>query len=268
MKTILTSALVALLVAGAFYGLSPSKGGQAGPAGPQGPAGQVGQPGQSGQPGRSGKDGNSPDLSSLSAVLTALQDLLAKSKLGAIVGTQLSNPNCTGELCTEVVSGVCRDATTTLAIVTPNYLTASSTATRVIVNVTNPATTTVRLNVATTTAGSGHMPSAKGAETATTTGLINRATLTLKATTTIDSDTANYLGLNSFNSLGYSTSTSLSSAFPVGPRSTLTDGRATTTSSNKVTIGIVAHGEDSLAGITNTNNLFGCTYSVEFTGQR
>lgn len=232
------TALVVALLTGALAlskpsqvaGLQGTQGeqGERGPAGAQGPMGPQGPRGLQGLPGPKG-DG----------------------QLGSVVGTDLSNPNCTGGICKQVVSGVCADATTTLARI-DNPFTGTSTVRFAIVKISSPATTSARLTVATSTQGAGFT----AASMATTTGLLNFVRLIANATTTADSDTADYVGLNDANFL--------SKPFTVGPRGTLSNGLATTTGSNKVTIGLNAVGSDSLAAYVGGVNNFSCTYGVQF----
>ena len=223
--------------------------GSAGPRGSEGPQGERGSAGPAGQ----GVAGLENLLSALKGVVTSLQN--QPSRLGAVVGTDLPNPYCQGGLCTQVVSGVCADATTTLARI-DNPFNGTSTVTLATVKVTNPATTSVKLTVATSTQGAGFVVTGE----ATSTGLLNRVHLAAFATSSLSSDSANYTGLNNGGRGGVGGI--FSTMFDVGPKANITT--ATTTGTNKVTIGVNAQDEDSLLGVTNAVNNFSCTYAVRF----
>lgn len=229
-------ALLAVAVVGVTYPkVDVSNGGQ----GPQGVQGEVGSQGLTGPVGPQGPRGlQGPQ---------GLQGPAGESKLGAIPGTDLPNPSCQGSLCTAVVDGTCADATTTLAVIT-NPFSATSTVTLALVNIISPATTTFRLNLATSTL----LGFADAPGNSTTTGLINRVSLTLaQGTTTLASN----VGTELANDSGFG-----SRSFLVAPR------QATTNPNNRLILSAVARGSDSLAGVTNTNNNFSCKFRAEFQG--
>lgn len=259
-KTLLGLGVVALLAVAVLGVTLPktdlaSKGaqGQQGVQGERGPAGQSVQ-GPQGERGPAGSAGQS--VQGLESLLSALSDLLTElknqaSKLGATPGTNLPNPYCQGNLCTEVVSGTCNDASSTLAVIAPFSLkVASSTAISATLDITN-GTTSARFTLATSTRSG-----APAVSTATSTGLFSKVLVGVGATTTLNSDSMASVSKNDRNTP--------SVPVEIGPR--LQAG--TTTPETVLVLYATANGEESLAGITNLNNNFSCTYNVEFKGRR
>ena len=252
MNKTLTVGLVLAVLLTAAVGVAYPKADVAsrGSQGEQGATGQQGPQGERGPAGQRGADGSSQNLSGLQSLLSALQNLVAglsnqPSKLGAIPGTDLPNPYCQGNLCRAVVEGTCANATTTLARIDTPFLSASSTAVGAFVEITNPATSTARLVLATSTLdGFAPVPG-----NATSTGLINRVSLTLKATTTLSTYSQD---LDELKDVGF-----LSRTFDVGPRST-------TSLSDTLVLSLIARGDDSTAGWTDGGNIAACKYKVEF----
>lgn len=207
--------------------------------GPQGPQGEVGPQGLVGPVGPQGPRGlQGPQ---------GLQGPSGVSNLGAIPGTDLPNPVCQGGICTNVVTGLCADASTTLAVIDNPFKGATSTVIRSYLTVNN-GTTSIRISVATSTRNG-----APATGNATTTALINRALLPAYATSTLLSDGDFALAESDANFPGRT--------FQVGP---VASTSAFTPPSSRVVIWAEAVGADSAAGLTNTNNRFSCTYGVEF----
>ena len=158
----------------------------------------------------------------------------------------MPNPYCQGNLCTAVVEGTCADATTTLARIDTPFASATSTVTSALVELTGVATSTFRINLATTSLNGF----ADTAGNATTTGLLNRVPLSL----TIGTTTLNTLSqdTDSRNDAGFA-----GRRFDVCPRSA-------TSLLDTLVLSAVARGADSLGGVTSIGNFFGCRYRVEF----